>query len=364
MPPPSLLSRASSLLRSTFSGRRADGALAIDYSPTALNAIHVRREGSELVLDGFLVIRLTGEAKSRPLQDIFRLALELRLGSEPVLFSLTSPELAIRKVELPPMTAQELREALPWEARRHIANLPEDPILDAHVLGQGTQQSSGPMEVVLVAFPRALYNDVSDAWAGLGITPAFIDVSQMAAMNGVLAGRLHSEPGPLALLDIGSGLGSFAIFSQANLILFRDLGQRVTHLDSLLGAQLGLDADQVDAFKLTGKLAKGEPPSSGVVQRAIAEVIGELAEDLRAGLLYLESRTGGSLDRVHLSGSATGFLDRYGIADAVSAQSGVTLERFNPLQGFRIGLVDEVGLRAVSAELGAAAGLATRYFSS
>ncbi|MGH7897201.1 MAG: pilus assembly protein PilM [Candidatus Binatia bacterium] len=361
----SIVSRASASLRSAFSARRETGVVAIDFSPTAVRAIHVRRDGEELVLDGFRLIRLGGDGEGRSLEDAFRDALTLRLRSDSVVFSLTSPELAIRKLELPPMTPKELREALPWEARRHIADLPADAILDAQVLGRDPRATSdGPMEVVLVAFPRSLYEDVSGVLRRVGVEPVFIDVSQMSAMNGVLSGRIVGESGPLALLDLGSGLGSFSIFSSGNLILFRDLGQRVAHLDRLLGAALRLDGEQLETFKVSGKSPHGEAPSPAVVQRAIADVTAELAEDLRAGLLYLENRTGGSLDRVYLSGSAASFFGRYGIDDAISAQSGLALERFNPLRGFRIGLVDEIGLRTAAAELTAAAGLATRYFTS
>jgi Tfp pilus assembly PilM family ATPase len=217
------------------------------------------------------------------------------------------------------------------------------------------------MPVVLVAFPRQLYESLEAALDRFGADPVFIDVSPLAALNGFLR-RDDFISGPLALLDLGSGTGSFSIFAAADLVLFRDLGQRATHMDQTLANQFALDPEQLESLKLSGKLPKGETPNPVVVQRVLASVATELVEDIRSALLYLESRAGGSLEHVYLSGSNAGFLERCGIADSIGAQSGVTLEPWNPLQAFRIGLVDEIALRAAASELSAVAGLAARFF--
>lgn len=361
---PDLISRVTAPLRRLSSPSATKSVVAIDVGTTTVRALHVRSDGRELVLDGFRIVRGVGD--DRALEQALREALQLRLGAEAVVVSIGSPEVAIRRIELPPMNARELREALPWEARRHIAGLADDAVLDVQVLKDGgsDRQSSpsGPVAAVLVAFPRKLYEAIDDAIRRLGVKAAFIDVGPLAAMNGLLANVKGSEGGPLALLELGAGLGWFSIFSASDLILFRDLGERSVQLDQTLASQFGLDPQQLEAFKLSGKVAKGEAPSPAALQRALAAVTTELAEDLRSALLYLESRSDTSLDKVHLSGPSAGFLERSGILELVSAQSGVTLERWNPLQRFRIGLVDEIGLRSAAAELAAAAGLASRFF--
>ena len=341
-----------------------ENLLAIDVGINAVRAIHVRRDGGDLVLDGFRMLRGAGSASGQALEEALREALGLRRGGEAVAISVNSPDAAIRRIELPQMSAKELRESLPWEARRHIAGLAEDAVLDAQVLspaGREVRSAQGPSPVVLVAFPRQLYESLEAALDRFGASPLFIDVSPLAAMNGLLRPGDFSD-GPLALLDLGSGTGSFSIFSASDLLLFRDLGPRATHMDQTLANQFALDPAELEALKLSGKLPKGETPNPAVVQRALASVATELVEDVRSALLYLESRAGGSLDRIHLSGANGSFLERCGIADSISAQSGVTLERWNPLQAFRVGLVDEIGLRAAASELSALAGLAARYF--
>ena len=337
--------------------------LAIDVGVSSVRAIHVRRDGGDLVLDGFRALRGAGSASGQVLEEALRDALALRRGGESVAVSVNSSDASIRRIDLPPMNPKELRESLQWEARRHIAGLAEDAVLDAHVLGgpAGERANGGPMSVVLVAFPRGIYESLEAALDRFGAKPVFIDVSPLAAMNGVLR-RADFSNGPLALLDLGCGGGSFSIFSADDLLLFRDLGQRVAQMDQILANQFALDPEQLETFKLSGKLPKGETPTPLVVQRALINVTTELVEDVRSALLFLESRGGGSLDHVYLSGGNASLLERYGITESISSSTGVALERWNPLQSFRVGLVDELALRNCGAELSALAGLAARFF--
>ena len=345
-------------------GRSASRALvAIDVAPNTIRALHVRRDAGQLVLDGYRIIRGVGDG--RTLSGGMREALELRTANEPVVIAMNSPDVTVRRIEVPPMTPGELREALPWEARRHVAGLADDAVLDAQILGAAAQEDGGSargsMSAVLVAFPRALYDSLASAVADFDVDPKFVDVSPLSAMNALLSFRADFENGPIALLDLSSPLGWFSIFSASDLILFRDLALRVEQIDQALAGAFGLDVQGLESLRVSGKLPKGEQPNPAAVQRALAPVIAELVEDLRSALIYLESRTGGSLERVHLSGSQASLFERFGIAEAISQGSGVTLERWNPLQGFRIGLVDEIGLRAAAGELSSAAGLVARF---
>jgi len=358
----SAVSRVSSWMPGR--SRERDSLLAVDVGINAVRAIHVRRDGGDLVLDGFRMLRGAGSASGQALEEALREALALRRGGEAVAVSVNSVDAAIRRIELPPMNSTELRESLSWEARRHIAGLAEDAVLDAQILspaGRDVRPAQGPMPVVLVAFPRQLYESLEAALDRFRVEPVFIDVSPLAAMNSLLR-RDDFSKGPLALLDLGSGTGSFAIFGAGDLMLFRDLGERAMHMDQTLANHFALDPEQVESLKLSGKLPKGETPDSAVVQRTLAGVATELVEDVRSAILYLESRAGGALDHVYLSGSNASFLERCGIADSIGVQSGVTLERWNPLQAFRVGMVDEIALRAAASDLSAVAGLAARFF--
>ncbi|MGH7860165.1 MAG: hypothetical protein ACREQY_22795, partial [Candidatus Binatia bacterium] len=259
---PPLLDRATRPLLRLLPARRSDSLVAVDVATRAVRAIHVRRERESLVLDGYRLARLGDDPSGDDLEGAFRQAVELRVGSEPVAVCVTSPDAAIRKVDLPPMSLQELRQALPWEARRHIAGLAEGSIVDAQVLSPGAESS--PMEILLVAFPRPQYERLEGLCDRLGVPAAFVDVGQLSTMNAFLGPRPASEV--LGVLDLGADEAFFAAFSPSNLLLFRDLSVRVSRLDALLGERFALRSAQLDAFKSTGKLPGGSPPAPGKLE--------------------------------------------------------------------------------------------------
>src|SRR5438067_2323332 len=132
---PAVLSNMLAPLRGLSS--RSDAVVAIDVGLGALRAIRERRAGGELVLDGFRTVRGVGSSSGHELEEGLHEVLGIRRGKDPVAVSVNSPEAAIRRIELPPMNSRELRESLPWEARRHIAGLADDAVLDAQVLVNG-----------------------------------------------------------------------------------------------------------------------------------------------------------------------------------------------------------------------------------
>src|SRR6185503_15343410 len=129
--------------------------------------------------------------------------------------------------------------------------------------------SRGPMSAVLVVIPRVLYDGLIGAAADLDVEPVFVDVSPLSAMNGLLHDRTSIGEGPLALLDLGSPLSWFSIFSANDLLLFRDLSPRGEQMDLALARAFGLDARQLDGFRTSGKLPKGETPTPAAVQEAL-----------------------------------------------------------------------------------------------
>lgn len=338
-----------------FLGKKPDSLIALEIAPSGARAVRARRDGGNVVLDGF---RVSAVNQGHSLEAACRDALSLRISDEPVAVAVRSPEAAIRQIELPPMSEQEFRQALPWEARRHVSGLGDDAVIDAQILGTN---EGGGMNALLVAFPRNLYEDLAALWGSLRVDPVFVDLAPLAVMNAALPVR---DSGPQAILDLGAGSGSFSIFSAKSLVLFRDLAPRVARIDSILSTTYGLDDAGLDALKRSGR-----PPSSGAgpvptLGKVLAEVVADLGEDLRSGMLYLENRTGGSLDHVLLAGSTASFLDRAGLSEAIATAAGTSLGRLNPFQRFRVTGVDQVGLERSAFELAAAAGVAARYLTS
>ncbi len=104
----------------------------------------------------------------------------------------------VRYITLPPMPAEELRDAVKWEAERHLPLRVEEAVLDAQVLREVTEDGQPRMEVVMAAVlerEALLYHGIaSDA----GLDVAAIEVASLA-----LTRTLPETAVPTVAVDIG-----------------------------------------------------------------------------------------------------------------------------------------------------------------
>lgn len=118
-------------------------------------------------------------------------------------------DVCVRQVVLPPLTEDELRRALPFEARKHLPlESLKEPCLDFQIVGDAPVGEGGEApgkEVVLVAVPRAQRDDVLRILDSVGIDPVALGAEPLPAVNAVLdAYPLEAGNGVRVVLDLGA----------------------------------------------------------------------------------------------------------------------------------------------------------------
>ena len=115
----------------------------------------------------------------------------------------------MRQVVLPPLTEEELRRALPFEARKHLPlESLKEPCLDFQVVGDAPASDAAGApgkEVILVASPRAHRDEVLRILDSVGIDPVAVGAEPLPAVNAVLdAYPLEAGNGARVVLDLGA----------------------------------------------------------------------------------------------------------------------------------------------------------------
>jgi len=143
-------------------------------------------------------------------------------------------EVSLREVLLPPLTAEELRRALPYEARKHLdLEGMTEPVLDAQILDPSLEAPNGEgprMRVLLAAAPAAARDFALAVLDELGIDPHVVDVEPLAALNELLARapeRTGAGAEALALLDIGAAHTALHVAGRRGGVLSRRVGDGV-----------------------------------------------------------------------------------------------------------------------------------------
>jgi type IV pilus assembly protein PilM len=338
---------------------------------------HVVVERAAFAPIGMDVVR-DGEVNDVPalvdaLSDLFKsgkLERRVRIG-------IANQRIMMRRIELPPLTdANEIRQAVLFQAQDEIPMPLESVILDYHSLGVEEGPSGPRLHVLLVAARRDMVERVLQAARLAGLHPEGVDL----AAFGMIRALQPSDAGAneqILYLSIG-GLTNLAIsrgsecdftrvipwgaeqiagdvasrcgiaLDEARQLLVQNVGQlEAAHLSTQPLVSIPL-AEQPD---LTGTSVGATPPppsmtlpgtsatpndlmsgppaptvdTGQVVGTALNDGIRRIASEVRHSLdFYLAGRTDSPVTRAMLCGPA---LEIPGFADALSRELGITVVR-------------------------------------
>ena len=163
------------------------------------------RFGKLVVPEGLIQ---SGEIKNKAgLTDFLRTNLSEFYGRE-IILSLPEEKAFVGLVTLPAIPEANLREALELQLEEHVPLAAPEAIFDYELLPKSEDQDH--LDVILVAFGRALVEDYRDAVKEAGFKPIVFEMETQALVLSVLP---QFEAGTVMVIDFGRTRTSFVIVS-------------------------------------------------------------------------------------------------------------------------------------------------------
>jgi len=239
----------------------------------------------------------------------------------------------VRTVTLPSMPADELKNAVRWEAERHLPLRIDEAVLDAQVAREVTEDGQRRTEVLMAAVPERdallFYQVARDA----GLNVAALEVSSLALA------RTNASSGTLtAMVDIGADATEIVIVHPTLPPACRSL-------------PIGSD-----------HLAQSPPAVPGAEHEGTAAAPGlhDLVDGLAKSIDYFQAQARKEkIERVVLTGDGVHAAD---VAQMLAAELSVPVEIGDPLARLTVpdGVAQQLGNHRAS--LAVAIGLALRSF--
>jgi type IV pilus assembly protein PilM len=139
-------------------------------------------------------------------------------------------EASFREVVLPALTVDELRQALPFEAKKHLfLESMAAPVMDFQILGAAppAESGGGPQIRVLLAAASTTHRDFTLRVLGrVGLEPEVVDIEALASLNALFA-HAAAEKKPdqvLGLIDLGAKQAVLHVGNRGGGLLSRALG--------------------------------------------------------------------------------------------------------------------------------------------
>jgi type IV pilus assembly protein PilM len=286
-----------------------------------------------------------GAVRLQPLlQDLFR---EANITSREAVMAIPAGASFITTVSFPPVSAKELTEAIPFEARRYVPIPITEVELDWEVLG--LNENRDKIEVILMAVPKEIIEKFKRVAQELNLNLRALEVETFSMVRS-LAG---TELVPTCFINLGHKTTSLAITDRGKLRASHNFSRGSSELTKTLERGLGINHERAETLKReTGLSEKMEEKE---VASVIAPFIETLFAEIERFISIYNRRASRSVQKINLTGGGSNLK---GLVEYTVAKFGLEVAKGNPFARTVAPSFMQPILREFGSSFAVAAGLA------
>ncbi len=313
------------IMNLSFFKKTTKSYLGIDIGTSAIKIVELSRQGERVKLENF------GELKSQALYQkpfrtfekntLFLLTDEIALAVKGILkeaniqsksasFSIPDFSTFFTNFELPSMTAEELPEAVEFEARRQIPLPVSEMVLDWQIIaGKPSldKKSREKIKILLVAVPLEIINQYQEIAKKAGLELLALE----AEVFGLIRSLTDKEMGTVAIIDIGAQSTTVNIVEKSILKTSNSFDTGGNELTRVIAQSRGIDFWKAETLKGKYGLLQGKDEEvSNVLFPLIDSIIQETENAVKNSSLL----DGKEISKFILAGGAAylpGFMEYF-----------------------------------------------------
>lgn len=229
-------------------------------------------------------------------EAIKKLHQETKISTKNVTTALPQDQVFTRTVNLPPLSEEELRSAIKWEAEQYVPIPLEEATIAHQVVGQIKIDNQEKTQVLIVAAPKRLVDKILKVLKIAGLNCIGLETEIIA-----MARSLVSPGSETALVvDLGAKATDMAVVENGLVVFSRSVATAGEALTRAIATSLDLDPTQAEAYKK----AYGADPKKleGKVREAIGPILEVVVKEIEKTAEYYRSETKKTVKRTILSG--------------------------------------------------------------
>jgi type IV pilus assembly protein PilM len=288
----------------------AKQCIGLDIGSSSVKVVQLRKKGSGWALQAFGVQPLLPQTivdgtimdQAAVADAIRQLWKRLKLKSRDVAIAIAGHSVIIKKIAVPQMSADQLAANIRAEAEHHIPFGKDDVEIDYHVTNPAN--SSGQTELLLVAAKKEVVADYVQVVRDASLTPHVVDVAAFASQNGFELNYPLDPRETVVLLNIGAAISNINIIRSGVSLFTRDVTIGGNAYTEEIQKQLGIAADEAEAYKVGGSQTE-----DGVVPQDVLRVMDGVSEVMagefqRSLDFFLATTVDANVTRIVLSGGS------------------------------------------------------------
>jgi type IV pilus assembly protein PilM len=262
----------------------------------ALTAFGMQPLVPQTIVDGTI---MDGGAVAEAIRALWS---RLKLRQKEVAIAIAGHSVIIKKIAVPAMRADELANQIKFEAEHHIPFAKDDVEIDYHVVNP--QNSSGQTELLLVAAKKEVVADYTQVVRDASLSPQVVDVAAFAGQNGFEINYSLDPKETAVIITVGAAISNINIVRNGISLFTRDVTIGGNAFTEEIQKQLGVSADEAEAYKVGG-----HHDENGVVPQEVERIIEQVAEVMagefqRSLDFFLATTADTNITRICLAGGS------------------------------------------------------------
>lgn len=289
----------------------AKQCIGLDIGSSSVKAVQLRKKGGGWALQAFGMQPLVAQTivdgtimdQGAVADAIRQLWSRLKLKQKEVAIAIAGHSVIIKKISVPQMTPDALAANIRQEAEHHIPFGKDDVEIDYHVTNAAS--AGGQTELLLVAAKKEVVADYVQCVRDAGLNPQVVDVAAFASQNGFEANYPLDPRETVVLINIGAAISNINIVRSGVSLFTRDVTIGGNAFTEEIQKQLGVSADEAEAYKVGGSQTE-----DGVVPQEVLRVMDGVSEVMagefqRSLDFFLATTADANVTRIVLAGGSS-----------------------------------------------------------
>jgi type IV pilus assembly protein PilM len=318
----------------------ARNCIGLDIGSSSIKVVQVKESKKGLTLINFGIEPISPQSivdgsifnQSAIVDGIRSVFSRLHIKRKDVALAIAGHSIIIKKIAVPPMTAEELEEQISWEADHHVPFDKEDVELDYQVLRDDNGQ--GQMELLLVAAKKEVVHDYAAVAREAQLNPVVVDVAAFAAQNGFERAYGFEQNEAVVLVNLGASISTMTILQDGINAFTRDVTIGGNAFTEEIQKQLHVGYEEAESYKVGSANAVESDLVPEEVHRVMAQVADLIAGELQRSIdFFLATTAGAEIKKIYLSGG-TARVPK--LREAIEARARLPVEVVDPFRNVAI----------------------------
>lgn len=291
--------------------------LGLDIGSSEVKAVELTEDGNQLVITGFGRCKIASKdgVAAAVAETLKRAGIKTRRVASAV----SGRSVIVRYINMPPMSDDELKSALKFEADKYIPFEMDEVVVDCSRLedpgssgGDGEKKGDAAgtgaggqkeMKVLLVAVKRNVVDEHLQVVQNVGLTPVVIDVDSFALgnafeLNTLNSPRVDDDKKVIALVEVGAVKTNINILKGTSSYFSREVYLAGNDFTESIARRMGVEPQEAAELKVNPE------GREDAIEESILPVLDDLGNEIHLSFDYFENQFDQEVNEVYVSGGS------------------------------------------------------------